>query len=296
MVMALVGDRSSGRLPDDSQERFAGADEAPEARRARLLTSAEFRRSMAKAVRSQGLPEDEVEDVLQEAVREAFCGKLPEDDEQARKYANVVARNVARHRYAELCEEAAEPYIDEPEEDERKPTAVAAQPARFDDRDLAREIYAAGIARYPRTVGWFWRARVLGETAEAIASDYEVQPSHVRKEISIVHEFMRGVGVRMGAVVAVTIVVALGVFAWLRRPVEALYVPHRFEPPAPDARMLRERAQRACREGAWQACIDDIDAADAQDPAGHPQSALRQGAAARLRLQDGAVDPKGPTQ
>jgi hypothetical protein len=300
MVMAPVGDPSSGKQPEDlqnhSQEQLAAADETPAARRERLLTSPEFLGSMRKAVRSQDVPDDDVEDVVQEAVRQLLGGKLPEDDEEARTYANVVARNIARQRYTQLIEEATEPYREEPDEDGGLPTAVAAQPARFDDRDLARQIYAAGMARYPRTVRWFWRARVLGETAEAIASDYEVQPSHVRKEITVVHQFMHGVGVRLGAVVAVTIVVALGVFAWLRRPIEAIYVPQRVEPPAPDTRMLRERAERACRDGAWQACIDDIDAADALDPADHSQSLLRQGAAAKLHLRDGDMDPKGPTK
>lgn len=300
MVMALVGDPSSGKLPDDSQndsqERLADADETPAARRARLLASREFLGSMRKAVRSQDVPDDDVEDLLQEAVRQLLAGQLPEDEKEARKYANVVARNVARQRYVQIIEEATEPYLEEPDEDGGLPTPVGAQPARFDDRDLARRIYAAGMARYPRTVRWFWRARVLGETAEAIASDYEVQPSHVRKEISTVHQFMHGVGVRLGAVVAVTIVVALGVFAWLRRPIEALYVPQRFEPPVPDTRMLRERAERACRDGAWQACIDDIDAADALDPADHSQSLLRRGAAAKLHLRDGDMDPKGPVK
>jgi hypothetical protein len=76
MVMALAGD-SSGRLPDDPRESLRSVGETAEERRERLLTSGRFRASIAKVARSRGVPECDVDDVIQETLGRPLRADLP---------------------------------------------------------------------------------------------------------------------------------------------------------------------------------------------------------------------------
>ena len=302
--MSLPGD-SSGRLPADpheAQPALSPGGEPPEARRARLLCSDHFGNSIRKVARNTGVAEHDIEDVVQETLARGLEIELPEDDERARRYVNGIAANVARDHLGEVVAEAADSYVEEHEEGGPAATPYWDAPANFEDRDLARQVVDATKKRFPRTFSWLLRARVMDETGAEIANDNVVQSSHVRHEISRVQRFARSAGQRLGAGLAVLVFVAIGLASWLRRPFEALdlstYEARRAELPPPDADSLRARGTEACRALEWQACLDDLDAADRLDPAGaEGASEWRRAAERHLRIKDRAplpYDPKGP--
>jgi hypothetical protein len=270
MVMALAGD-SSGRLPDESHESIRSLEETAEERRERLLTSCRFRASIAKVARSRGVPECDVDDVIQETLGRALRADLPASDEEALRYTNGIAVHVVRAHIEELAAEATDPY-EESDDDGLIPTPVSAQPASFEDRDALRTLLDHGLERFPRTFPWFLRARLFDETSDAIASEHRVQASHVRHEISVVQSYLHTFGQRMGLALTLLVLVVAGVFAWMRRPFELwnapTYANHRVAPPALTATQLRERARQAYRRGAYDACLADLDAADWLDPDG----------------------------
>ena len=88
--------------------------------------------------------------------------------------------------------------------------------------------------------------------------------------------FVTDYGAKLGASIAVLLLLVAGYAAWRARSPEAewatLHEVQRTEPPAldPDAQVtqLRERARWACDHDAFEACLADTEAADALDPTG----------------------------
>jgi hypothetical protein len=84
------------------------------------------------------------------------------------------------------------------------------------------------------------------------------------------HDNRRALGLSLAVVAALS--VGLGIYEWRKRLPDvsdyATYEAHRTVPPAPDAGELRRRGAAACGRSEWQACVDDLDAANALDPTG----------------------------
>jgi hypothetical protein len=115
-----------------------------------------------------------------------------------------------------------------------------------------------------------------------------VTPGAVRKQWSAIESFLRDYARTLGIGFAVLIAIALGASSWRwrdDRPADfhdlADVEPRRILPPAPTSDQLRRRAQKACDAEAWQACLDDLDAANAIDPLG--ETAGMQGMRDRAR-------------
>lgn len=270
MVMPSPPPDSSGQLPENPPDPPVLIDEEERQRRERLLTSKRLRAAIAKTARSHGVPEDDVEDVVQETLRRALHANLPREAGEATRYTNGIAANVSRDHMKEVrARRAEQTYVEEGEDGGLLPSEAAAQPAYFEEREIVERIVAAGHERFPRTFRWFVRARVDGETSEEIANDHGVQPGRVRAEIVGVQRFVVEYGLKLGVAVALIVLIVLGA-RWLHRGEEdtATYELRRHEPAPLDAHQLRERAERELRARQWQACLDDLDAADKMDPAG----------------------------
>jgi hypothetical protein len=136
---------------------------------------------------------------------------------------------------------------------------------------------------------------VEGENEVAIAQEQGVAPELVRKRVSRITAFLRE---RAAMLVVAFVLVVTGVWALTRRPAEMAgpREAQRFEPPAPDASELRRRAERACAAGAWQACVDDLDAARDVDPRGETIETRKLGANAwtHLRVNEAPKRPEVP--
>jgi DNA-directed RNA polymerase specialized sigma24 family protein len=272
MVMPSPPPDSSGQLPEDPPEPRVYLDEVERQRRAQLLTSKRLHAAVAKIARCHGVPEDDVEDIVQETLRRALHANLPQEEGEASMYTSGIAANVSRDHMEELRVRGGEQsYAEEGDEGGLLPIEAAAQPAYFEDREVVERIVEAGRERFPRTFPWFVQARVDGETSEDIGNDHGVSPGLVRRKIVDVHRFVVEYGQKLGVAVALLIVIVFGAY-WLRRSEElgetATYVPRRVEPAPLDADQLRERASKELAARQWQACVDDLDAADKMDPVG----------------------------
>jgi hypothetical protein len=156
-------------------------------------------------------------------------------------------------------------------------------------------LHAFGVERDAIAIDWLVRAKVEGESEVAIAQEQGVSHEVVRKRVSRLVAFLRE---RAATLLAAFVLLVAGVWALTRRPAEMAGPREavRFEPPAPDASELRRRAERACAAGAWQACVDDVEAAHDLDPAGEtPETRkLRTEAWGHLRVIEAPKQREAP--
>jgi DNA-directed RNA polymerase specialized sigma24 family protein len=298
--------------PADSSGSLPPADDAGPASHRDLLVSPKLRETLAGVARRQGVEGAAVEDVVQETLHRALEQRLPEDRTEAKKYVHGIARRVALDIVRGAASSGIESFDDaEPDADSEYDDegashgAASAQPARFDDRDEAYKVIAAAEQRFPRSFAYFMKARVLGHTAEEIANDHDVHAGNVRHMIMEVERFVSDYRTRLGASVAVVLLVLTGWAVWRNDPSKswALLTPNpRTEPPPleRDAQIddLRARALRACNTRAFAACLADTEAADALDPIGAPSwKSLLKEAKQGLMVHESPVDwdkPPGP--
>ena len=144
-----------------------------------LLASVELRRSIALVARRRGVPECDEHDVVQETLARALRMRLPADRGEAIKYIHGIAKRVA----IDLVERGArtgDEYVEEAPDSDRAPhgATASAQPALFDDRDVARKVVDAARTRFPASFSYFFQERVLGRTPDQIANDHDVRPGH----------------------------------------------------------------------------------------------------------------------
>jgi DNA-directed RNA polymerase specialized sigma24 family protein len=171
--------------------------------------------------RRQGVEGAPVEDVVQETLDRALRQRLPEDRTKAKKYVCGIARRVALDIVRAAASSGFESFDDaEPEYDDEGAShgAASAQPVRFDDRDEAHKLIAAGEHRFPRSFSYFLKARVLGHTAEEIANDRDLNAGHVRHQIMEVERFVSDYRTRLAASVAVVLLVLTGWAVWRNDP------------------------------------------------------------------------------
>lgn len=239
-----------------------------------LLASHELRLSIAKVARRRGVEGDAVHDVVQETLSRALGQRLPADRTEARKYIHGIAKHVAVEIVRDAASSGAESVDDDSPDSDAAPHAASAQPARFDDRDEARKVIAAGEGRFPASFSYFVQARLMGRSAEQIANDHAVSAGHVRHQIVEMQRFVSDYRTRLAASIAVVLLAVAGWASWRHDPTRswATLTPHIRELPPldPEAEIdhLRERAMRACNLGAFAACLADTEAADALDPIG----------------------------
>jgi RNA polymerase sigma factor (sigma-70 family) len=238
-------------------------------------TSATFRSALVAMVRRR-VPDGDVDDVVQAALTEAVATRdRPADPEGARRWIGGVARN----KIADYHRRARRETFHVPE---------LATPAAHDaERDLLRwavgELPAGADAQ--QTLAWLLR-EADGERLEEIAAEERLPAPQVRQRVSRLRKLFRA---RWAQIVAAGLVALALWLAWRSaRPQGEMA--HRALGEAPEVqvarargRTMREAAMRTCDEGAWQRCLDALDAAKALDPAGDDAPAVR---AARQRAHD----------
>ena len=270
--------------PADSSGSLPPADDAGPASHRDLLIDPDLRKTLARVARRNGVEGAAVEDVVQETLDRALRRRLPEDRTEATKYVCGIARRVALDIVRGAASSGIESFddaqpdadVDSEYDDEGAPHgAASAQPVRFDDRDEAHKVIAAGEHRFPRSFSYFLKARVLGHTAEEIANDHDLNAGHVRHQIMEVQQFVSDYRTRLAASIAVLLLAVTGWAVWRNDPSQswALLTSNRLTEPPPldrDAQIddLRARALRACNTRAFAACLADTEAADALDPIG----------------------------
>jgi hypothetical protein len=152
--------------------------------------------------------------------------------------------------------------------------------APVEEREVAHALVERLAQKYPRTFSWFVRREVHAEDFAAIAQSAQLSPGYVRHEVSDIRRSARQMARAMGVSVAVLFVIVMGVRLWQvygdRGDVVGQAPPPNLpRTVAPKAGALRVRARAECNAGAWQRCADDLDEANALDPAGET-SALRE--------------------
>jgi DNA-directed RNA polymerase specialized sigma24 family protein len=231
----------------------------------RALTDPALHRAIRGILRLNAVPDTDVEDLLQDTLLEAKKGenRLPSQEPDRTHYVCGIARHLAsRWRASESARKARE---------ESASWLPPPKPAPYEERELAVKLHAFAVAKDPLGTDWLVRAKVLGEQETAIAEDAGVAPERVRKRVSrilaLLHEHAQ-------AITAAVLLLIVAGWALLRvlppgsDGVASPRPPSRVEPAAPDPLALRQRAQGECEARAWQACADDLDAANALDPAG----------------------------
>jgi DNA-directed RNA polymerase specialized sigma24 family protein len=256
----------------------------------RDLSDPALARAVCAVLRLNGVPADDVEDLLQDTRLEAqkAQARLPMSEPDRTNYVCGIARHLARKwRVANKAREHREGIV---------PWALRPKTPPYEERDLAAKLHEFAVARDPVGTDWLLRAKVYGENEVAIAEEDGVPADRVRKRVSRMLVFLRDRA--MTLVAAVALLVA-GVWEMARQPAHIAKVPEIPEVvPAPlDAAALRSRARAACDARAWKECVDDLDAARSLDPAGETRETrvLRALAEEQLRPHKAPIPVEKPT-
>jgi DNA-directed RNA polymerase specialized sigma24 family protein len=269
--------------------------ETPDQLRARLLRCPKVHASIRKVARSKKVPPPEVDDVLQDTLARVSVATLPRVEDEARRYINGIAKNVAIDHLRVLLENPTEPL------EEIGRDVVAPDPDVVEKRSTGDALLDKGRQVFGDKFDWFVRAKVKDESTVEIARSAGVTPGHVRDEVSIMTRFLRDHGRASGLGVVILMLAAVALV--LRPPPQpaqgAPWTPdeHYVVDGVPlDAAALRDRGKNACDAGAWEACAHDLDAALALDPDGETAEArvLRERAAEMVRVRDAQERGQGP--
>ena len=206
-----------------------------------------------------------------------------EDPAAGRLYMGGIARHIGI-RAAKDCDDDVE---DESLEDHE---AAARPEVAPEQRDLARVVEQEGRRLFPRTFPWYVRHRLLGETLKSIGDSEGVSPGHVRKEVSVIQRMLPQ-ALKASGIVGMLVLAFFVQRQWRKHtgygegPLTATRTQddRRY-----DASTLRTRARSAFRAEAYQACVDDLDAAESLDGGQEPPEArdLRRAAMQRLLSRD----------
>ncbi len=249
-----------------------------------------LRRSLVDFVRRR-VPPSDVDDVVQTVLLDALAAAgRPADPAELRRWI----LGVARHKVVDLHRRAhREPPAEIPDIEDSPPPLEARGLVRWAERQAGPERDAQ------RTLAWMAREGE-GEKLEAIAADEKLPAARVRQRVSRMRRWMKERWAAELAAVALIATVALAAWWVLRRAVEPPVahdtpeigptptITPELQAPLDRARSLRADALRACDRSEWQACLDGLTEARAQDPAGDADPAV---GAARSRAIAGLLEP-----
>ncbi len=235
--------------------------EGNDPRREALLTDAAIVKSIRSVLYLRGVLRQDIDDLLQQVLAEAWTSRaLPLDDrEEARRY---------------LCGMARFKAIDAAHRRKNRPDSIEwlsasdriAHDMPVDERVMVHGLVDKLTEKFPRTFSWFVRSELDEEPHAEIALEAQLSPGYVRSEVAQVRRSARAMALAMGFTALVLLVLFIGVRALLR-----LGEPEPIAHPniAPyEAHDLRLRAASECDAGEWKTCADDLDQANALDPAG----------------------------
>lgn len=236
------------------------------------LGDPELRRFLLEYVKKR-VPKADADDVVQTVLLDALAAaKRPEDPAELRKW--VVG--IARHKCADVHRRAGR---ERPADDEL-PEQPAAPPA-IEERSLVRwaEEQAQSSREAGKTLDWMAREGE-GDKLEHIAEEEQLPPARVRQRVSRMRRFLKERWLAEVALVAALGVMALVVWAVLRKDDEPIVADPTKPPPSSKGpelpelermargRRIRVGALEVCRSGDDQRCLDDLDRAKELDPEG----------------------------
>jgi DNA-directed RNA polymerase specialized sigma24 family protein len=239
-------------MPDDDERKRI---------REKVLADVKTHAAIRKVLRLRGVPESEVDDVLQDVLEAAARAEgLPTgSEEEGRQYVVGIARYQA---------------IDHAHEREARPDKVsfenlpASTPATggasIEDRDLVRKAVGKAMAENPRKVEMYLRSELHGESHAQLAREQNISAGRARSYASQGGFTLRASIRALGGGVAVFLLVIGGV-AFLRRAMEGNEVA---KSPRQYAIEMRESARRECAKSAWRACAEELRRAAEADPDG----------------------------
>ena len=267
----------------------------------RFLTARKTLSGIRRVARGRGVLAQDVQDVVQQTCAAAWRARLPADAEGARRVLHRIAFAVACTLMRRHPTDAACAY--EGTDGEGAFVAQGVDPAyEAGVREEVRLLLERGRERFPNRLDAFLASAVDGVSAKDEAASRGVSEAHVRKERSEIRAFLAAHGQKIGVVlVAAMVLLVVGSMTdWTRRlqatsPGDgSVWTPriHQASRPAADAASLRTRAAERFREGAYEACLRDLDAARAldgrEDTADEAQ--MREDATRALRV-DEAKEP-----
>jgi DNA-directed RNA polymerase specialized sigma24 family protein len=240
----------------------------------RFLTARRTLAGIRRVARSRGVLAQDHEDIVQQTCAAAWRARLPADTAGARRVVNRIAFAVAcTHMRRDPADGTC---TNDETRGEVALVAHAADPAyEVGVREQVRLLLEEGRARFPNRLDAFVASAVGGVTAKEEAARRGVTESHVRKERSEIRAFLANHGQKIGVILAAAMVLlVIGSMTDWRRQLHAtvaddgsLWTPRIHHAPlaAADAASLRARAAESFREGAYEACLEDLDAARALD-------------------------------
>ena len=266
-----------------------------------FLVSDSTMAAIRRVARSRGVPFQDHEDVVQQTCTRAWKARLPADPLEARRVVNRIAHAMACTHTRVDPRGVPQSYEENSEEAELAAHAADAAPDAA-LREQVEMLLDKGRAKFPNRFDSFL-ASVLGRApATEEAARRGVTDAHVRKERSEIRQYLQLHGRKMGLLTAATLVILVfgSMRDWTRSNVAnpdawSDFRSMRREAPRPaaDAASLRIRAADRFRNFAFEACLEDLDAAQAID--GKPDTAdearMRDEANDALRMNDAVRGP-----
>jgi DNA-directed RNA polymerase specialized sigma24 family protein len=219
--------------------------------------------SIKKVGHAKGVVHSELDDFVQEVWLQARKSRasLPKKEPDRTRYIHAIARNLAKRRLGD--KEDVEIVSLQSVGKEVAPVAYSSEAA-----DLARKIVMKASERDAAGTQWVLEHHLYGEKQTDIAKEAGVDVEIVRKRIQRLMAFMRKYG---SSIAMVLMVIFCAISGLLRRP-----KPEQDRPPQVDeqqtkkqeATLRRQRALAKCDAKLWEECLDDLDAARAEDPEG----------------------------
>ncbi|HEY1696042.1 MAG TPA: hypothetical protein VGG39_27935 [Polyangiaceae bacterium] len=241
--------------------------------KARFLSEHHTLAGIRTVARNRRVPPEQWGEVVQQSCTRAWRTRLPPAPDEARMVMNRIAALVSRAVMTPALLGMPVP-IDDVGEEEL--SAEASDPVYDAElRQQMQQLFEKTRARFPRRFEAFM-ASVTGRYPSLVeARERGITDGQVRKERSEVREFMRLHGQKMGIALAAALVVLVfgTMHDWTRGKWDigpddgsGFAVPHRrtFQPAA-DAGSLRQLAVKRYRDGDYEACLRDLDAAKAVD-------------------------------
>ncbi len=207
-----------------------------------------------------------MDDIVQSALTDALASKsVPEEAEAMRKWVFAVAKNKIADYYRKRKREQPSDTIE-----------VAAEETPYSERELLRwaERELPPNSESPKTLEWMLREGD-GEKLESIAESEQIPAPRVRQRVSRMRRFLkeRWLAAALIAMVVIAVLVAIKARDHQRDIVVVPETPSVRPTPTRDPRLELAKKERqdaldACDRHEWQPCLDGLDRAAKDDPAG----------------------------
>jgi DNA-directed RNA polymerase specialized sigma24 family protein len=263
------GGRSIGRA-------LALADAAmtlatPRSRAAALLSDPTLRARIVCVVRKRVADDDAVEDIVQEALTDAYAyeTRLPAEDSAAKKYLFGIVRNKIRMHIREWVAKTHDSFDEE--------VHGKVDPAPVEARELVQKIVAGVPPSRWETFTWFVRV-TFGDSLAEIAREAGVEYDTAHKRIERMRDDLRRRANELTTMAAI-VLLAFGILRTVRarpdptatpdlRPQPSYVVHNEPTQKAQTAAELRRTALAACDAARWAECLERLDEARRLDAPG----------------------------